>query len=223
MSLRELVFWGWWNVYLWTPLCYFVAIFHLFSQSLSIVLRCGGRLMNITFSFLSAMCIRLPGFALIRVSCRCVIEVMLLSWVCCRRLIWTLITVFSVSFHLLLLEFEVSRCRTFQFARCFLRAQVRIWNDLPYTVFDTDTLDGFKAVNRWLLHWIVFSSVFCGVACVVCETNISTIFFTTWPCAEGINNNNNNNNNNNQITNSYLAHLCGSLTWKVNWAVAVCL
>ena len=25
MSLRELVFWGWWNIHLWTPLCYFVA------------------------------------------------------------------------------------------------------------------------------------------------------------------------------------------------------
>ena len=29
------------------------------------------------------------------------------------------------------LEFEVSRCRTSQFARCFLPAQVRLWNDLP--------------------------------------------------------------------------------------------
>ena len=50
------------------------------------------------------------------------------------------------------LEFEESRCRTCQFARCFLPAQVRMRNDLPYTVFDTGTLDGFKgAVNRWLL------------------------------------------------------------------------
>ena len=46
------------------------------------------------------------------------------------------------------LEFEVSRCRTSQFARSFLPAQVRIWNDLPFTVFDTGTLDVFKcAVN----------------------------------------------------------------------------
>ena len=38
------------------------------------------------------------------------------------------------------------------FARCFLPAQVRIWNDLPYTVFDTEKLDVFKgAVNHWLL------------------------------------------------------------------------
>ena len=32
---------AWWNLDLWTPLCYFV-ILHLFSQSLSIVLGCGG-------------------------------------------------------------------------------------------------------------------------------------------------------------------------------------
>ena len=50
------------------------------------------------------------------------------------------------------LEFEVTRCRTFQFASTFLPSQVRLWNDLPYTVFDTGTLDGFMgAVNRWLL------------------------------------------------------------------------
>ena len=36
-----------------------------------------------------------------------------------------------------------------------------MWNVLPYTVFDTGTLDGFKgAVNRWLLPRVVFSSVF---------------------------------------------------------------
>ena len=56
------------------------------------------------------------------------------------------------------LEFEVSRCRTSQFARCFLPAQTRVWNDLPFTVFHTGMLDRFKgAVNRWLLHWIYFS------------------------------------------------------------------
>ena len=51
---------------------------HLFSKSLSIVLRCGGLLLNAIFSFSSARCIRWPGFALIRLSCRCVINVMLL-------------------------------------------------------------------------------------------------------------------------------------------------
>ena len=32
-----------------------------------------------------------------------------------------------------------------QFARCFLPAQVQMWNYLPCTVFDTGMLDGFKA------------------------------------------------------------------------------
>ena len=59
-------------------------------------------------------------------SCRCIIDVMLLGWVWCTKLIRTLITVCSASFHLLPLEcditeqrpqlihwlFEVSRCRT---------------------------------------------------------------------------------------------------------------
>ena len=52
------------------------------------------------------------------------------------------------------LNFTVSRCRTSQFARHFLPAQTRVcgMNDIPYTVFDTGTLDGLKgAVNRWLL------------------------------------------------------------------------
>ena len=31
---------------LWIPLCCFVATIHLFSQSLSFVLRCGGLLLN---------------------------------------------------------------------------------------------------------------------------------------------------------------------------------
>ena len=49
-------------------------------------------------------------------------------------------------------EFEVSKCRTYQIARCFLPAQVRMWDDLPYNVFDTGTLDGFKgSVKRYSL------------------------------------------------------------------------
>ena len=55
--------------------------------------------------------------------------------------------------QLIHIEFEVSRCRTSQFARCFLPEQTRVWNDIPYTVFDTGTLNGFKgAVNSWLLQ-----------------------------------------------------------------------
>ena len=91
------------------------------------------------------------------------------------------------------LEFEVSRFRTSQFARSFLPAQVRMWNDL-YTVFDTGTLDGSKgAVNNWLLPRVVFSSVSRGCRLLwVCQSNLyTTSFFPTWACAAGFNNNNN--------------------------------
>ena len=60
---------------------------HVFSQSLSTVLRCVGLLLNVIFSFSSARCTRCPGFALIRLFCRCVIDVVLLPCVCCTKLI----------------------------------------------------------------------------------------------------------------------------------------
>ena len=53
------------------------------------------------------MCIRWPGFALIRDSCRCIIYVMLLHCVCCIRLIRTRIVVCSVIFHLIVSEFVI--------------------------------------------------------------------------------------------------------------------
>ena len=96
---------------MWTPLCYFVDILHLFSQSLSIVFRCVGQLTHVTFSFLSARCIRWPGFVPLRVSSRYVIVVVWLGLVCCTILIRTLITVRSASFHVLLLEFDMSELR----------------------------------------------------------------------------------------------------------------
>ena len=66
-----------------------------------------GLLLNVFLSFLSPRCIRRPGFALIRLSCRCVIDVMLLHCVYCTRLIWTRIIVCSMSFHLFLSEFDI--------------------------------------------------------------------------------------------------------------------
>ena len=51
------------------------------------------------------------GFVPIRVSCRCVIDVVWLCLVCWTRLIKTLITVCSTSFHLLLLEFDIPELR----------------------------------------------------------------------------------------------------------------
>ena len=132
---------------LFTPLCCFVSTMHLFSKSLCIVLRCGALLLNVIIRFSSAMCIRWSGFALIRHSCRCVIDVML-HCVCCTRLssnsnhcLFTELPSASVRVRHFLaaaaahpLEFEGSRCRTSQFARCFLPVQTRLWNDLQNTV-----------------------------------------------------------------------------------------
>ena len=68
-----------------------------------------GLLLIVTFSFSSVRCVRWPGFVLIRVSSRCEIDVMLLRYVCCARLIQTWITVCLVSFLLLLPEFGISK------------------------------------------------------------------------------------------------------------------
>ena len=166
MSLREIGLLRLVNVYLWTPPCYFVAISNLYFQFLSTVLWYGRQLLNVTcFMFLRAMYIRWPLFILIRVSFRCIIDVMLLGLVCCTRLVQTIITVCAASSICACtrvrhsraataaypLDLEVSRCRKSQFARCFMPAQIRMWIDLPYTVFYTGTLDGFKGtVNYWL-------------------------------------------------------------------------
>ena len=88
-------------------LCYLVAILYLFSQSLSSVRRCEGQLLNVTFSFLSARCIRWPGFALIRLPCCCIIDAVLLALLCCTRFMRTLLTDCSASFQLFLREFDI--------------------------------------------------------------------------------------------------------------------
>ena len=88
--------------------CYYM---HLFSQSLSIIHRCGGLLLNVIFRYSSARRIRWPGFALIRLSCLCVIDVLLLHCECCTMLIRTRIIVCSVSFHLPLSEFDIPELR----------------------------------------------------------------------------------------------------------------
>ena len=71
--------------------CYFAFVLTV----LSIILQCGTQLLNVIFSFMSVRCIRWPGFVLIRVSCRCIIDALWLGLVCCTRLIWTLICLFS--------------------------------------------------------------------------------------------------------------------------------
>ena len=90
---------------------------------------------------------------MMRVFCRCDIDVMLLHCM--------LYKVNSNSNHWLFSElpsasvrvrhpraaaaahpskFEASRRRTSKFARCFLPGQTRVWNEIPYTVFDTINL-----------------------------------------------------------------------------------
>ena len=134
--------------------------------------------------------VTLPG--LNRVSCRrsstsCCWTV----YVCSKRLIQTRITVqwASVCFYhssttwaaaaAHQFDFEVSRCRTSQLARCFLQAPVRMCNDIPYTVFHTVTYNGYKgAVNSWLHPWVVFFSVFRGAgACGIGKAIYNTILF----------------------------------------------
>ena len=85
---------------------------HLFTQSLSVVLQGGSLQLNVIFSFSSSRCIRWSGYALIRVSCPCVIDVMLLECVRSTRLIRTEIIVCSVNFHLLLPEFDIPELRS---------------------------------------------------------------------------------------------------------------
>ena len=108
LILSKLVFGGWWSFILRIPVCCFVAFIHLFSQCSSIVLQCGYQLLTVTLNFFSCWCVRWPGFALMRISCHCVINNKLLDCVCGARLIQTRIIVCSLCFHLLLQEFDTS-------------------------------------------------------------------------------------------------------------------
>ena len=83
---------------------------NFFSQSFSIILWCGGQLMNVIFSFSSVRCIRWPGFARVRVSCHCVIDVMLLDCVCLSSLIRSRIIVCSEILYLLPTKFDILSC-----------------------------------------------------------------------------------------------------------------
>ena len=160
--------------------------------------------MNAIFSLSSTRCIRWAGFARIRLSFRCVIDVILLHCVCCTRLIRTRIIVCSVIFHLLLseltcqaaaaahpIEFEVSRCRTSQFARCFLPAQTRVWNDLQYTVFDTGKLDGFSGESSQSL--VASLSLLFSFSMAQMHVRLRKQFMNNFVFPTCINNNDNNN------------------------------
>ena len=80
----------------------------------------------VTFSFFCARCIRWPGFVLIRVTCRCVIDVMLLGWVCCTRLIRTLVTV--------CLRASICFCSSSTYPSCGRSSFIGVWSIKVYDV-----------------------------------------------------------------------------------------
>ena len=212
--LIELIFWGWW-IDICGHLCVTSLLFCICSPNPWVLFSGVGVSCWMSLSAywrpgvfggqaLSARCIRWPGF----------VPISFLS-LCHRRRVAGLSMLYKVnsnSNHRLFnklpsashrvwhtraaaaahpLRFVVLRCRTSKFARYFLLAQVWMSNDLPYTVFDTETLHGFKgAVNRWLLPWIMFSSVFRGAGAYgVVNTFINNFVLPTWACAAGFNNN----------------------------------
>ena len=67
-----------------------------------------------------------------------------------------------------------------------------MWNDLPYPLFDTGTLNGFQeAVNLWLLSRVVFFFV-AQVLVGLRKNFINNFVFQTLACVAGYNNNKNN-------------------------------
>ena len=133
---------------------------------------------------------------------------MLLDCVCWTRLLRTRITACSVNIHLLLyqsstyrsavaahrLEFEVSKCRSFQFTRYLLSGQVRTWNDLPYTVcLTSERWMGLEVQStvRWfdeLLFQFFVAQVLVGLRK---QLFTNSFVFHNWACAAAFNNNNN--------------------------------
>ena len=103
-------------------------------------------------------------------------------------------------------EFEVSKCRTAQFARssfCQVKSlpgtslpgQVCMWNNLHH-MFDTWRLDGFNGCSQPLiasLSCVSFQFSVANVIVVLREEFVNNFFFSAWGCAAGFNINNNNN------------------------------
>ena len=82
-----------------------------------------------------------------------------------------------------------------QYVSC--QVQTRVWNDLPYTVFDTGKLDGFKgAVNRCCFPEFVCQFSVTQVLVGLRNQFINKSIFSTLACVAGFNNNKKNNNNN---------------------------
>ena len=140
----------------------------------------------------AASVIRCPGFALIIVACRCVIDVTLLGYGCCTRLIQTRITLCSVSFHVIPPEFDILELRSLlihwslpyqgverpnsQGDHCHRRFECGMTFPI-YTMSDTGTLTGSNCarVMSTVGPWFEFSPWFgwwWG-----CEINLWTILF----------------------------------------------
>ena len=64
-----------------------------------------------------------------------------------------------------------------------------MWNDLPYTVFDTGTLNVFKEISQPLVASLFFS-VFRGAGAYGVAKEICKHYFPAWASAAGLYNNN---------------------------------
>ena len=124
---------------------------------------CGDQLLNVTFSFLSAGCIRWTGFVPIRVSCRRH-----------RRRVGGLSMLYKVNWNSNHCLFSELPSASTKYNIPELQSQLTHWSlkyqgvqrpnllSLRWLRFDcgTGTLDGFKGtVSHWLLPWVVFSSI----------------------------------------------------------------
>ena len=94
------------------------------------------------------------------------------------------------------LKFEVTRCRTSQFARCFLPAQVRMWNDFPTLCLTPERWMGSRVQSTvGCYHELCFLQFSMAQVLVGLRNQFMDNFvFHTWACAAGFYNNNNNNN-----------------------------
>ena len=110
VSLRELVFLGWWNVFVDISVllrCYFAFVLPILEYCSPVwgsAAECHLQLLELQVYSVDRLC---PDQS----SYRCVIDIVWLGLVWCTRLIRTLITVCLASFHLLLKEFDILELR----------------------------------------------------------------------------------------------------------------
>ena len=158
VSLKEFIFWGWWSMPLWIPLCYIVAMQLCSNPGVLYCSPVWRSAVDYHYQLLErqvhseARCIQWPWFSRFNISCLWIIDVTLPHCVCYAMLIWTLMVLCSVSFG------ERPNLQDLSYRAKFLCG------------LDIGTLNGLnRAVNRWLLTWIVFgrSAGACGAANVI--------------------------------------------------------